>query len=476
MPVQHAAVQGQRHVGHGCGSQGCLLESPIFFCVKDSPQGPPPANRHQPPPPANRQPPPTAANRQPPPTANIVQHCLWGRVSCPCLDHKAESVPAYIRLCWRYEPFLSFFLLQNSPVLRDEGGVPGWYTPHPHAEPSTGHAPSRAPQRVPQQHLGSAMPACLGCPSPSAVAPLGLAPPSHVEPIQRPVLSPCPVSRRQVRQGMPRAHGGRDVPGGAGAHRVERVQGPHAAGLGRGGGVRGAVPTRGRRPLPPRGRGLSLGSLARLRCFAHFEVMRCAFICRCSSRDGGDAGDGGGDGGGTTSPSGLRCGGRGGWPRFWWWCRGWRSWRWGYSPADGGRWCGRGGGGGFGRGCGRGGCGTSPAPDVEVRGGGGGQGTSFGGTISFFRSAPICSPPNLFSRFGPFLAPWAGGHHCSSGARAVRRASGGGGGLARHCTALAIRSGHTQTSLGTRTADTTPAFGMRIRVSLGIGPVRCATR
>ena len=48
-------------------SQGGPLEPPFFF-VKDSPQGPPTANRHRLPT-ANRQPPLTS-NRQPPPATN----------------------------------------------------------------------------------------------------------------------------------------------------------------------------------------------------------------------------------------------------------------------------------------------------------------------------------------------------------------------------------------------------------------------
>ena len=45
---------------------GLSLRTPISVFVKDSPQGPPTANRQ--PPTANRQPP--TANRQPPPTTN----------------------------------------------------------------------------------------------------------------------------------------------------------------------------------------------------------------------------------------------------------------------------------------------------------------------------------------------------------------------------------------------------------------------
>ena len=50
--------------------------------------------------PRDRQP-PTANHRQPPPT--IVEDCFCGIVSCPCLDHEAESVPVNICFCWRYE-------------------------------------------------------------------------------------------------------------------------------------------------------------------------------------------------------------------------------------------------------------------------------------------------------------------------------------------------------------------------------------
>ena len=31
--------------------------------------------------------------------------CFCGLVSGPCLDHEAESGPANVRFCWRYEPF-----------------------------------------------------------------------------------------------------------------------------------------------------------------------------------------------------------------------------------------------------------------------------------------------------------------------------------------------------------------------------------
>ena len=103
------------------------LRTTIFFwlraALKDSPQGPPNANRQpQTPPTANRQPPtanrqPPTANRQPPtanrhqpltanrhplPTATnrqpptIVQYCFCGFASCPCLDHGAETVPVNV--------------------------------------------------------------------------------------------------------------------------------------------------------------------------------------------------------------------------------------------------------------------------------------------------------------------------------------------------------------------------------------------
>ena len=82
---------------------------PLFF-MKDTPEGQPRGTTNrQPPPTANRQPPPTANSRKPP-TANrhqpptIVQSCFCGLVSCPYLDHEAESVPVNIRFCWRYEP------------------------------------------------------------------------------------------------------------------------------------------------------------------------------------------------------------------------------------------------------------------------------------------------------------------------------------------------------------------------------------
>ena len=60
-----------------------VLKNPIFVllrtALKDT-QPPTATNRHQPP--------PTARNRQPP---TIVQYCFCGPVSCPCLDHEAES-------------------------------------------------------------------------------------------------------------------------------------------------------------------------------------------------------------------------------------------------------------------------------------------------------------------------------------------------------------------------------------------------
>ena len=57
---------------------------------------------------------PTATNRHQPPT--IVQYCSYGFVSCPCLDHGAESVPVNVRFCWRYEGFLLF--LRTPPEWR----------------------------------------------------------------------------------------------------------------------------------------------------------------------------------------------------------------------------------------------------------------------------------------------------------------------------------------------------------------------
>ena len=78
-----------------CQCQWAVRKNSIFVllrtALKDSPQGPPTANRHQPPPTANCQP-PSAANRHQPQT--IVQHRFCGVVSCPCLDHEAESVPS----------------------------------------------------------------------------------------------------------------------------------------------------------------------------------------------------------------------------------------------------------------------------------------------------------------------------------------------------------------------------------------------
>ena len=81
-----------------CDSRGAVLGKPTFVSVKDSPQGPPTANRQ--PPTADRQPP--TANRQPP---TNVQLRFCGLVSCPCLGHEAEGVPVNVRFCWRYEPF-----------------------------------------------------------------------------------------------------------------------------------------------------------------------------------------------------------------------------------------------------------------------------------------------------------------------------------------------------------------------------------
>ena len=92
-----------------CGS-GLSLRSQ--FCFNGEPLRTAPEDR-QPPTDANRlllpnancQPPsttnhhkPTANCRQPP---TIVQYCFCGFVSCPCLDHEAESVPVNVRFCWR---------------------------------------------------------------------------------------------------------------------------------------------------------------------------------------------------------------------------------------------------------------------------------------------------------------------------------------------------------------------------------------
>ena len=102
-----------------------VLKNPNFFLLgaslQDSPQGSPTTNRHQPPT-AKRHLPRTAANRrQPLPTANrrpptanrrqlpiMVQYFFCGFMSCPCLDHEAESVPVNVRFCWRYEPSFLF--------------------------------------------------------------------------------------------------------------------------------------------------------------------------------------------------------------------------------------------------------------------------------------------------------------------------------------------------------------------------------
>ena len=80
----------------------------------------PPTNRHQPPPTATNRQPPTATNRHQPPT--IVQHCFCGSVSCPCLDHEAESVPVNVRVCWRHEPFAVLLSPKDGPA----GGPSRW--------------------------------------------------------------------------------------------------------------------------------------------------------------------------------------------------------------------------------------------------------------------------------------------------------------------------------------------------------------
>ena len=70
--------------------QGCPGEADFFFPAKDSPQGPPTANRnpHQPPPTANYQ--PRTANRQ---LLKLIRYH----------DQEAESVPVNVRFCWRCE-------------------------------------------------------------------------------------------------------------------------------------------------------------------------------------------------------------------------------------------------------------------------------------------------------------------------------------------------------------------------------------
>ena len=108
-------------------SQCCPQEPPLCF-VKDSPLGPPTANR-QPPPTANRHQPPTANGHQPPPTANrhqpptIVQHRFCGVVSCPCVAHEAESVPVNVRFCWRDEPPPPFLLSSRTALLQAQHGL-----------------------------------------------------------------------------------------------------------------------------------------------------------------------------------------------------------------------------------------------------------------------------------------------------------------------------------------------------------------
>ena len=84
--------------------QGLCLRTPIC-CVCE---GQPPRTTNRQPLTAYRQPPPTAnnnelptANRRQPPT--VVQYCFCRFVSCPCLDHEAESVPVSVRFCWPYE-------------------------------------------------------------------------------------------------------------------------------------------------------------------------------------------------------------------------------------------------------------------------------------------------------------------------------------------------------------------------------------
>ena len=91
-----------------------VLENSCFF-VRDSPLAQPLGTINRQPPTANcRQPPPIAHRRQPP---TIVKDCFCGVVSCPYLDHDAESVHVSVRFCWHYEPFSPPPPPQDSPAL-----------------------------------------------------------------------------------------------------------------------------------------------------------------------------------------------------------------------------------------------------------------------------------------------------------------------------------------------------------------------
>ena len=120
-----------------CSPQGCPEESQ-FVLVEDSSQGQPPTTTNHQPPTANRQPPPTA-NRQPPtapnrqlptttshqPRPTIVQFCFCGLVSCPCLDHEADSVPVDVLFCCCYERFSFLFFLDPTHAIARGFGETG---------------------------------------------------------------------------------------------------------------------------------------------------------------------------------------------------------------------------------------------------------------------------------------------------------------------------------------------------------------
>ena len=102
-------------LGLGLGQGRAVLKTPNIF-RKTAPKDhqPPTANRRQPPTAINRHrhQPPTAPNRQPP---TIVRYCFCGLLSCPCLDHEAESVPVNVRFCWRNEPSSPPLPFKDSP-------------------------------------------------------------------------------------------------------------------------------------------------------------------------------------------------------------------------------------------------------------------------------------------------------------------------------------------------------------------------
>ena len=90
------AVGARRGVPHKvCGVPGAVLKNPDPFLLRtrtvlrDSPRGPPTANR-QPPPTANRQP-PTANRHQPPPTANRQPQTATHRQPPPTANHQPPT-------------------------------------------------------------------------------------------------------------------------------------------------------------------------------------------------------------------------------------------------------------------------------------------------------------------------------------------------------------------------------------------------